>query len=276
MGKDLTDKIVVITGASSGIGRATAVACAQAGMNAVINARRADKLKAVAEQIESMGRKAEIVCGDVTDPETSARLLDAATQCFGGFDVVFANAGYGVRSSVCDMEDWELREMFEVNFFAANGLLREAARRLIRERRRGHLLMCSSSVARFALPRFGAYCATKSAQAHICQALRAELRPYHICVSSVHPIGTTTEFYDVVGRRSHPGENAASLLQQTPQRFIQSPELVARAVVACLRKPRPEVWTSHTVRWFAAAVTAFPSLARIVFKDTPLAPADRA
>jgi short-subunit dehydrogenase len=182
MAGQLTDQVIVITGASSGIGSATALACAQAGMDLVLNARRADKLQDVAEQIGQSGRRAELVVGDVTEPGMSARLLDADQQGFGGFDAVFANAGFGVRSFVTDLAEPELREIFEVNFFAATELLREAARRLMATRRRGHLLMCSSCVARFTLPEYGAYCATKAAQAHICTAMRLELEPYDIKV----------------------------------------------------------------------------------------------
>ena len=94
---DLTGRVLVITGASSGIGAATAVACAKAGLDAVLNGRDAGRLAQVAAAVRQVGRAAEIVVGDVTDPGLSAKLLDAATQRFGRFDVVFANAGYGFK-----------------------------------------------------------------------------------------------------------------------------------------------------------------------------------
>jgi short-subunit dehydrogenase len=260
MPRDLTDQVIVITGASAGIGAATARACAKAGMDLVLNARRADRLQAVADEVRRIGRHAETVVGDVTRPGMSAELLDAAEHHFGRFDVVFANAGYGIRKTVADLDESALREIFEVNFFAANDLLREAARRLISAGRAGHLLMCSSSVARFTLPEYGAYCATKAAQAHVCRAMRMELKPFHIEVSSVHPITTTTEFAEVAHRRSGLPPHEPDITHQVPKPFIQSPRRVARAVVACLRRPRAEVWTSLTVRWLCGAVTAFPWL----------------
>ncbi len=91
MPRVLTDQVIIITGASSGIGAATAIECAKAGMNVVLNARREEKLHAVAEQVRQTGAQAEVVVGDVTDQRTSARMLDAAQQRFGRFDVVFAN-----------------------------------------------------------------------------------------------------------------------------------------------------------------------------------------
>jgi short-subunit dehydrogenase len=260
MARDLVDKTVVITGASAGIGAATAVACAEAGMDLVLSARRADRLLTVAERVRRAGRRAVTVVADVSDRDTSGRLLDAAEQAFGRFDVVFANAGYGIRRSAADLEDPDLREIFEVNFFAANDLLREAARRLMQARRRGHLLMCSSCLARFSVPEYGAYCATKAAQAHICRAMRLELRPHKIDVASVHPITTSTEFAQVAHRRSGISSDEPGSTHDVPRFLIQPPERVARAVVACLRKPRPEVWTSVTVRCLAGATTVFPSL----------------
>ena len=220
MAGQLTDRVIVITGASSGIGSATALACAQAGMDLVLNARRAEKLQEVAQQVGQEGRRAEVVVGDVTEPGMSARLLDAAEQGFGRFDAVFANAGFGIRRLVTDLAEPELREIFEVNFFAAAELLREAARRLMAARRRGHLLMCSSCVARFTLPEYGAYCATKAAQAHVCAAMRLELEPYGIKVSSVHPISTITEFGKVAHRRSGLPTDQPDITHQVPKPFL--------------------------------------------------------
>lgn len=253
MPRDLHDQVIVITGASSGIGAATAVACARAGMHVVLNARRAERLEQLAAQIHALGRQAELVVGDVREPGMSPRLLDAAEQRFGRFDVVFANAGYGFRKAVHELEEAELREIFDVNFFAAWDLLKHAARRLIAAHRPGHLLMCSSCVAKFTLPGSAAYTATKAAQNHFCRAMRMELREVGIEVASVHPIATRTEFFDQAAQRS-------GLARPRPQRFMQPPEQVARAIVQCLRRPRPEVWTSSAMRIVAGLMTMFPPL----------------
>jgi NAD(P)-dependent dehydrogenase (short-subunit alcohol dehydrogenase family) len=261
MARPLTGEVIIITGASSGIGAATALACARAGMDVVLNARRPERLAAVAAQVAQLGRHAATVAGDAADEHLPDRLLDTAAQRFGRFDVVFANAGYGQHAAMHEMDEADLRRIFEVNFFAANRLLCAAARRLISQQRPGHLLMCSSAVAKFALPTFSAYSATKAAQNHVCRAMRLELRPYGIEVASAHPITTRTEFFDEAARRSS-GHTAAPVApgRGLPRWLIQRPEDVAAAVVRCLRRPRPEVWTSHTVRLFAALVTAFPSL----------------
>jgi NAD(P)-dependent dehydrogenase (short-subunit alcohol dehydrogenase family) len=258
MARDLTGKVIVITGASSGIGAATAVECAEAGMDVVLNARRADRLEQVAALVQGCGRGAAIVAGDVREPGISARMLETAADRFGRFDVVFANAGYGIEKPMARVEASELREIFEVNFFAAVELLREAAARLMRQKRGGHLLMCSSCISKFTLPWFGAYCATKAAQGHVCRAMRLELRPYGIEVASVHPITTTTEFFEAAAAASGLEPRHAELPRHAPRLFVQPPQRVARAVVRCLRRPRPEVWTSHVVRTVAGVMTMFP------------------
>jgi short-subunit dehydrogenase len=228
-------------------------------MNVVLNGRRADRLERVASDVARSGRSTETVVGDVCAPGMSARLLDAAEQRFGGFDVVFANAGYGLNRPMHELGESDLRRIFDVNFFAATDLLCQAARRLIAAHRPGHLLMCSSSIAKFSLPTFAAYSATKAAQNHVCRAMRLELRPHGIEVASVHPITTRTEFFATAAQLSGQALGAAGP-DQLPRWLVQSPERVARAVVARLRKPQPEVWTSTFVRIVAGVVTIFPSL----------------
>jgi short-subunit dehydrogenase len=257
--RDLTDSVIVITGASSGIGAATALACAGAGMDVVLNARRADRLEAIAERVGDLGRRAVIVDGCVTEADMSERLLDTAIAEFGRVDAVFANAGYGLNKPFVDETDDDLRRIFEVNFFAAVDLLRAGARRLL-DTGGGHLLMCSSCLSKFALPDHGAYSATKSAQAAVCSAMRLELAGHGIEVSSVHPITTTTELFDVSARTSGLEPPANGVPEHAPGFLVQPPERVARAIVACLRRPRREVWTSLLVRTVAGAMTIFPPL----------------
>ncbi len=268
MATDLTGHVIVITGASSGIGAATAIACAAAGMDVVLNARRAEKLETVAEEVRRRRGRAALVVGDVVDQGVSARMLDVAEHHFGRCDAVFANAGHGLELPVIDTTEEQLRQIFDVNFFSGVGLLRMAAQRWLVERRRGHLMMCSSCIAKFTLPYYSAYSATKAAQNHICRAMRLELEPQGIHVTSVHPITTTTEFFQVTrsrsGRgprntRSRDGDDRA-VPDHTSRFFLQPPERVARAIVKCLRKPRAEVWTSHLPRLAAGLFTVFPSV----------------
>jgi len=255
----LEGKPIVITGASSGIGAATARACAAAGMPVMLVARREEPMRDLAQSIIAQGGRAEIEVLDVTDRGASQRMLDAAEAAFGPVYAVFANAGYGYGKAVIDETDQDIRRIFEVNFFASHDLVRLAAQRLLNAKRPGHLIMCASCVSKFGLPYHGAYSATKAAQDMICDAMRVELRGTGVEVSSVHPVTTATEFFETAERMSGP-DASVSLRERLPKLFIQSPDRVARAVVRCLRRPKPEVWTSFPTRFACAATTLFPRL----------------
>jgi short-subunit dehydrogenase len=127
--------------------------------------------------------------------------------------------------------------------------------------------MCSSCLAKFTLHGYSAYSATKAAQNHVCRAMNIELATHDIAVSSVHPISTATEFFEVSRRLSgdevEPGRTAPD---HAPKMFVQPPEKVARAILKCLRKPKPEVWTSPTTRAVSALMTMFPWVQDVVIR----------
>ena len=276
MKRDLKDKVIVITGASSGIGAATAIECARAGMKVVLGARRRDRLEEVAKAVRSVGGEATIVVGDVLDDGNSKELLDEATRAYGGFDAVFANAGYGLERAFTSMTHDEFRRIFEVNFFASVELCRDAAHRWLDEDRKGHLLLCSSCLSKFTLAYYGVYAATKAAQAMVARAMRHELTPHGIEVASVHPVTTRTEFFDVAASESGFASGEAGqdgVPDHAPKAFVQSPQKVARAIVKTLESPRSEVWTSWTVRFASALFTLFPWLLDVVMRNK--AKADR-
>jgi short-subunit dehydrogenase len=253
---DLTGKPIVITGASSGIGLSTALHCARAGMPVLLAARRVDRLKDAAERIQREGGRAIAFACDVADPEASRRMIDACLNNFGSIYSVFANAGYGLEKPIHEMPDADIRAMFEVNFFGTLHTIRPALPHML-SARQGHILICSSCLAKFSIPYFGVYSATKAAQNHISRAMKMELEPLGIHVSSVHPVGTKTEFFETAQHLS--GDQ--TLLQHTPPMFMQSPDTVARAVVRCLRRPKAEVWTSQLVRIGMAVSMLVPRFA---------------
>lgn len=256
---DLTGKPILIAGASSGIGAATAEACAKAGMPVLLTARREGKLQQVAARIRSAGGTAETLAADITSADDCARAVEKCVEAFGSIYSVYANAGYGFETPVheCltdDPAEDRVRAIFETNFFGTLNAIRPALPRMI-EAGAGHVLICSSSIGKFTVPRFGPYCASKAAQWHIARAMNAELRPKGIFVSSVHPIGTKTEFFDEAAKRS----GGQSLTENTPAIFMQPADKVAKGIVKCLRRPRAEVWTSTPVKLIAGLLTAAPN-----------------
>lgn len=257
MARELHDRAICILGASSGIGRATALACAQAGMNVAVAARRRDPLQTLAAEIERAGRRPLVVECDVARDSDVNGAVRVSLDAFGRLDAVLANAGHGLEGCAADLSDEAVRRLFEVNFFGTLRAIR-AAVPLFRAQRAGHLLITSSSLSRATLPFLGAYAATKAAQTQVARSLRVELAPEGIDVSVIHPITTVTEFFDVSAAAS--GRSRRGVPPGVPRFLIQSPERVARAIVRCLRRPVPEVWTSHLARLGSGLLIAFPKL----------------
>ena len=263
MSVDLAGKPIVITGASSGIGRETAIRCARRGMPVVVNARREEKLRETVGLIESEGGRAIAVPGDVTSKTDNARMIDACVEAFGSVYAVYANAGYGYELPVDDESDEMLRAIFETNFFGTMNTINAAIPHL-KAQKSGHIIICSSCIGLMPIPYYAAYCATKAAQHHVGRALSTELRPFGVKCSTVHPIGTKTEFFDTAQKNS--GENAVRF-DHSPSWAMQPASRVADAIVKCLRKPRPEVWTSLPVRLGVCMGLLTPSIVDLAFRS---------
>jgi len=229
-------------------------------MDTVLAARRAEKLEVVAQEVEALGRRALAVACDVNEDDDVQALFDRAWATFGRVDVAFANAGYGVFGSVMDDDLQVHRDIFETNYYGTLRTLK-AATPYLRKTEGGlkQLLICSSVASEIGVPKFGAYCATKAAQDSIAGAMRAELAGEGITVTSVHPVGTTTEFGDQARSKSA-NEQDAMKGSNTPRLFTQTADHVADCVVRAIRKPRPEVWPSPLARYAAALTTASPRL----------------
>jgi len=245
-------KTVLITGASSGIGEATARACARAGMNVVLTARRRKQLEALQEEL---GGTCKIIVGDVTDDGFNEKLLRAS----GNIDAVFINAGHGIDQDTLEMNMNDVRSLFELNVFAAIELASLCAKQF-KKHGSGHIILCASCLSKFATPSHGAYCASKSAIEAFAKSMRMELKPSNIHVSTLHPIGTRTEFFNSSASRS--GTEQSSFEERAPSWLMQSPDRVANAVVKCLRKPKPEIWTSLFMRTVSTLFSAFPRIAQ--------------
>lgn len=256
MAIDLQGKPILITGASSGIGRETALFCARAGMPVVLAARRTDKLNDAVAQINREGGRAIAVPLNVDDPAACVAAVDRCVSEFGSIYAVFANAGYGFEAAVHETTDQMMRAIFETNFYGTLNIVNPAIEHM-KKARSGHVLICSSCLAKFAVPYYAAYSATKAAQNHIGRAMNIELRPFGIRTSTVHPIGTRTEFFDTAAKNSHAD---TTMSEHTPKAFMQKSSTVAKAVVRCLRRPRPEVWTSIPVHLGMSMATFVPRI----------------
>jgi NADP-dependent 3-hydroxy acid dehydrogenase YdfG len=216
------DQVLIITGASSGIGAATARAAAAKGYRLVLAARREDALERLASELGGAERVTTARC-DVTEWEDNERLAAAAIDAFGGFDAVFANAGFGASRGFLEETPEHWRSMVLTNVLGVAYTIRATLPHLL-ERDRGHYVITSSVAGRRALPG-SLYSATKHAATAIGESLRAELRQtrenHSIRVTLIEPGMVDTPFFE-----NRPG----------PERALQD-EDVADAVLYALGCP---------------------------------------
>src|SRR5947209_17989123 len=199
--KELDGQIVIITGASSGIGAATARKLARTGAHVVLAARRRERLDALKSEIEAAGGRAEVVAADITAHADRERLVQTALQINGRIDALVNNAGYGTRGPVELVPVEKIRQNFEVNLFALVALTQLVIP--IMRRQGGVRIVNISSVAgRVARPLSSVYDATKHALEAISDGLRGELAPFGIKVIVVEPGFILTEFSQVANETS--------------------------------------------------------------------------
>jgi NADP-dependent 3-hydroxy acid dehydrogenase YdfG len=224
------NKIIVIVGASSGIGEATAVRLAGEGNHVVVAGRRADKLAKVTDQIDSLGGRATALPVDVTDQVAVAGLVNAVVSEFGRLDVLVECAGVMPLSplSALMLEEWE--RMIDVNI---RGLLYSIAAVLPHFQRQGngHFITIASTAAREVLPAAAVYSATKSAASTITEGLRLESDP-EIRVTTISPGVTETELLSSIGDPA-----ARDLSRAVWDKIAMSPDAVAAAISYAIGQP---------------------------------------
>jgi len=235
-----TKRVVAITGASAGIGRATALRLSRDGAAVAICARRADRLERVAAEIAAAGGEPLAIVADVTREADMEQFVAAAVDRFTRLDAVVCNAGFGVAGAIDEVSPAQMRELLDVNYTGTYLTVR-AALRVFRRQGHGHVIVVSSIVGKRGVPYMGAYAATKFAQVGLAECLRAEVAGSPIHVSVVYPVSTDTEFFDVMTRRT--GVEVARAFGPR-----QSVETVADAIARAIEHPTPEVYPHRASR----------------------------
>jgi 3-oxoacyl-[acyl-carrier protein] reductase len=219
----LTGQVALITGASSGIGRASALALAGSGASLVVTARRQDRLEDLVAQITAGGGQAVSVVGDAREEATAERAVTAAIESFGKLSILINNVGVGIYQSLADTSLADYMEMMDSNMRSTFLFTRHAVPHMVGERQ-GQILMISSMAGKYGFAGEAVYCATKFAQVGFAQALDKELHPFGIKVGVICPGGVKTEFALGTGRTQE-GVASSGMLE---------PEAVAEAVLlAC-------------------------------------------
>ena len=253
-------KAAIITGASSGIGRATALAFARGGYAVVLAARRAAMLDDLASRCRDRGAEAVAVPTDVACEQQVRDLVAACVERFDRVDVMVNNAGYGLHALVHQTTTDQMRRIFETNFFGVFFGCRAVAPVMIRQGQ-GHIFNVSSVIGKRGAPFNGAYCATKFAVCGLTDSMRVEMLDHNVRVTTVCPGLTDTAFFDSgEGGAAHRKGSFARL------RGLAAPDLVARRIVATVGKNTPELVFSGGGKLLTFIAAVSPRLADWMMK----------
>ena len=242
---DLTGKAALVTGASRGLGRAMALALARAGCDVALNARSAQPLEAVSQEIRGLGRKTLIVAGDVSQEQRVKEIVEAAQKAFGRIDVLVNNAGiwrgsYLVRLS---LEDWQ--EMLRVNMTGAF-LMSQAVAKVMLKQRSGKIINLSSIQAMRGAPQSMAYAATKAAILQMTRIAAIEMGPAGIQVNAIAPGFFDTDMTRQYQEDKEKKEMLDAYVARIPLRRYGQPEDLSGLVVFLASKGSDHI-TGQTI-----------------------------
>jgi short-subunit dehydrogenase len=251
MWRDLRETRILLTGASSGIGRCVAEQAAREGAKLALVARSADKLQELAGTRSARGAEVLVVPGDVTSETDRRRVLSAVVERFGGLDVLINNAGVGSWGHFAECSEEILRQVMEVNFFAPAELIRLAIPAL-RKGRQPAIVNIASMCGRRGIPAWSEYSASKFALCGLTEALRGEMVRFAIDILLVVP-GLT---------RSGLGQHLLRNTGRYPIDFNKGmpPEKVAAGILRALKKNRTETVLGWDARWILRVNRFLPRL----------------
>jgi short-subunit dehydrogenase len=266
--KQQNQKVVLITGATAGIGRMTALHLAQEGHFVIATGRKLAELQKLKVEASAQHANArlEIVPLDVTDElsiTSAIAAVDTLTDGY-GLDVLVNNAGFGVLGPSSEISDAEMRRQYDTNVFGLMAVTRAFLPKM-RERRAGRIINVSSIGGRITLPYFGVYNSTKYAIESLSDALRYELRPFGVDVTLIEPGVIRTNFEaTAVGNlktlETTPYSAALGKYEEMSKmadRFAADPIVIAKAISRAVRARRPAAryvapWSNNFVIWFRA------------------------
>lgn len=250
----MPDKVVIITGASSGFGKLTALEAARKGYKVVITARRVERLQELADQITAAGGAVLTVPGDINDESVQQQLIDGAIERFGRIDILLNNAGVPLAENFAPASLEDLRRQWNTNTTSLILLTKRALPELMRAQ--GIVINVSSSISRFSVPMAGLYAPSKVAVSSISDALRRELEPQGVRVCIVEPGPYNTEF----------AQNAG---MPPDQQFSLDPQDVVDAIIRLFERPKRMTvvpgWLRPLIAVGGGLMSLLPGVVDLVF-----------
>jgi short-subunit dehydrogenase len=257
---DIKNKVVIVTGASSGIGAATARQFGREGARVVLAARRMERLESLTQEITAMNNGAEAIAvrADLTNLDDINSLIQGTVDKFGHIDVLVNNAGFGRLDWLEKLDPVkDIQAQFDVNVMGVIQTTRQALPVMIKQRS-GHVINMCSMAGLVAAPTYTIYAASKHAVHGFSEALRREVKPWGIDVSMIYPGGVKTEFQSHAGIKRKTGAT-------TPKSLLLSAEDVGREVVQLAKRPRAmkiipwawsvSVWLNRNFNWLVDRTT---------------------
>ena len=243
---DFSNKVVVITGASSGIGEASAIEFSKRKSSVVLVARRKENLVSVAKNLTKYGNEVLVCQCDVSEWQEVEQMSRTVLDKFGKIDVLVNNAGFAIYGSVLELKVEEIESQMETNYFGMVYAIKAFLPKML-EQKTGHIVNVASVAGSFGLPGIASYCASKFAMLGFSEGLYHELKGTGIGITVVSPIMVQTNFFNHSSFKSMPKYSPTSLNSKT----------VAKAIVKASSSPRLEiivpsfvrgaVWLKHTI-----------------------------
>jgi short-subunit dehydrogenase len=252
------DKVVVITGASSGIGRSLAVLLAKEKANVIVCARNEEKLKALVNELRGYGAKANYFVLDICDSKKITEVFSKIIEDNKRVDVLISNAGIGYIGPIESMPDRDIRNVMEVNFFGALNCIKAVIPQM-KEQGGGKIAIVSSVVGKRGLVNKGLYSASKFALNGMSESLRIEIEDYGIKTILICPNSTKTPFHENVCWDGKTKKRDCNPL-------LMSSEKVAKIILKAIKKNKREVVISCTGKMLSIINFLFPKLADRIAK----------
>ena len=244
---DFKNKVVLITGASSGIGKETAIQFAKLGANVVLVARRKDKLVQVETELKKLNVSTLVCQCDVSKKDQVKEMSKTVLEKFGSVDFLINNAGFAIYGYVSDLTIDEIESQMQTNYFGMIYCTKNFLPSMLKKKS-GHIVNVASVAASFGLPGIASYCATKFAMLGFSEGLKHELKNTGVGITVVSPIMVRTDFFDHPSFEKMPKHSTTSLSSKT----------VAQAILKAVNSPRLEIIVPSIVRGAVWMKNTFP------------------
>ena len=241
------NKAVLITGASSGIGKESAIEFAKLGANIILVARRKDKLEQIASELKKFHVLTLVCQCDVSKKDQVKEMSQLIFEKFDSVDVLVNNAGFAIYGSVSDLSIHDIESQMETNYFGMVYCIKEFLPSMLKNKS-GHIVNVASVAASFGLPGIASYCASKFAMLGFSEGLKHELKDTGVGLTVVSPIMVRTNFFDHSSFEKMPKYSPTSL----------DPKTVAKSIIKAANSSRLEIVVPSVVRGAIWLKSSFP------------------